>query len=273
MDLRSLKNLAALAVPLALGGPLAACRKPAPREQPALLVAAAADLAVAFTEVGAAFEKASGQKVAFTFGSTGLLARQIEEGAPFRVFAAADASFVDAAVAKGACLGETKAFYARGRLVLFTPKGTRPPSSLADLADARFGRIAIANPEHAPYGVAAREALERAGVLERVAGKLVYGENVRQALQFASSGNADVAIVALSLAASAGGELVPVDPALHRPIDQAIVVCRGPGPDASLEAGARRFAAFVASSEARSILARHGFSAPSSASPRGPAPE
>jgi molybdate transport system substrate-binding protein len=252
---------AALLVPLALAAASGGCEK---RAAPATLaVAAAADLTVAFGEIGPAFERATGQPVAFSFGSTGLLAKQIEEGAPFRVFAAASVAFVDRVVDKGACLGETKAVYARGALAIFRGAGSRvKAATLADLAAPAVDRIAIANPEHAPYGAAAVDALRRAGLYDAVKGKLVFGENVRQALQFAATGNATVALVARSLEGTSPGEFTPVDPALHAPIEQAIVVCKGTGPDARADGAARGFAAFVASPDGRAILARHGFLAP-----------
>ena len=252
---------AALLVPMVLATPAAGCRKPA--AEPALAVAAAADLTLAFGEVGAAFEKQTGRRVAFSFGSTGLLAKQIEEGAPFRVFAAASVAFVDRVVGKGVCLGDTKAVYARGALALYrAPAARARPTSLAELTDPAITRVAIANPEHAPYGAAAVDALRRAGLWDAVQAKLVYGENVRQALQFAATGNADVAIVARSLEGTSPGDFVPIDVALHAPIEQAIVVCKGAGADEKQDADARAFARFVASPEGRAILARHGFLEP-----------
>src|SRR5690348_14394616 len=127
-----------------------------------LKVAAASDLARAFPEVGAAFEKETGQKVTFTFQSTGLLSKQIVEGAPYDLLAAANVSYVDDILKKGVCAADTKALYARGHLGIFMRKESTvaPPRTIADLADGRFVRIAIANPEHAPYGKAAQQALE-----------------------------------------------------------------------------------------------------------------
>src|SRR5262249_23213427 len=151
-----------------------------------------------------------------------LLAKQLDQGAPFDVFAAANVSFVDQVVKSGACDGGSKAMYARGRLVVWTRSGAgaAPPRSLADLADSRFAHVAIANPEHAPYGRAAEDALGRSGALDAVKPKLVFGENVQQALELAQTGNADAAIVALSLTiARNDGVSLPVDPTLHAPID------------------------------------------------------
>jgi molybdate transport system substrate-binding protein len=241
-----------------------------------LRVAAAADLAFAFKDVGEAFTRKTGTQVTFSFGSTGLLEKQIEEGAPFDVFAAANVSFADAAVSAGACLADSKSLYARGRIVLWSRAGP-PPASLASLKDSGVAKIAIANPEHAPYGKAAQQALERAGIWADVKSKLVYGENVQETLQFAQSGNADVAIVALSLATVSKGAFTPIDAAGYDPIDQAMVVCKGErGRGAHLDK-ARAFTAFVASDEARSIMRRYGFLMPgeapaAAASSSAPAP-
>lgn len=258
---RRLAALGVLFAALALAVLAVGCKRkesPEPSAAP-LRIAAAADLALAFEEVGKAFEAKTGRRTIVTFGSTGLLAKQIAEGAPFDVFAAANVSFVDELVQKGAALGDTKALYARGRIVIWTrAEAASPPASLADLADARFRKIAIANPEHAPYGRAAEQALAKAGILGAVKERLVYGENVRQALQFAQTGNVDAAIVALSLAIPSGGRYVPVDDALHAPLDQALVVCARSGD----VAGARAFAAFVNNPEGRAIMRRFGFLLP-----------
>ena len=225
-----------------------------------LRVAAAADLARAFEEVGAAFEKATGKKTTFSFGSTGLLSKQIQEGAPFDVFAAANVSYVDDLIKKGSVVADTKALYARGRIVLWTEKAgdKAPPKALGELTDARFTKIAIANPEHAPYGKAAQQALEKASLWETVKPKLVYGENVQQTLQFAQTGNADAAIVALSLAVGSDGDYLTIEEALHEPIDQALAVCEG----SKQKDQAKAFATYVNSKEGREILRRFGFLLP-----------
>jgi molybdate transport system substrate-binding protein len=239
----------------------AAChRRPGQAHAAEIAVAGAADLAFAFPELAAAFERDTGIRVIFTFGSTGQLAKQIVEGAPYDVFAAANVSYVDQVVREHACDGDTEALYARGRIAMWSKRGlVAPPTSLADLADPRFAKIAIANPEHAPYGKAAREALQRAGVWDAIAPRVVYGENVQQTLQFASSGNAEVALVALSLAlATPDGVYVAIDPDAHAPLEQALVVCRR-GRDRS---GALAFARYVNSPAGRAIMQRHGFLLP-----------
>lgn len=245
---------------------VSSCQSPAPppdakKTRAEVLVAAAADLSVAFAEMGKLFEARTGQKVTFSFGASGALAKQLSEGAPFDMFAAANASFVDKAVHAGACDGGTKALYARGHLVVWT-KAEGPGQqglslrTLADLQHESVKKIAIANPEHAPYGKAAREALTRAGLWPALASKIVQAENVRQALQFAQTGNADVAIVALSLVAKdRTGTSLAVDPGLHGAIEQTLVVCRH-GKNA---AGGREFAKLVASSDGQALLERYGF--------------
>jgi molybdate transport system substrate-binding protein len=226
-----------------------------------LRIAAAADLALAFKEVGDGFEKKMGKHVEFSFGSTGLLAKQLSEGAPFDVFAAANVSFVDEVVRDGACLGETRALYARGRIVLWSKDPQQLPKDLGDLKDPKYAKIAIANPEHAPYGKAAREAMTKAAVWDTVHPRMVYGENVQQTLMFARSGNADVAVVALSLAVSSPGNFVPIDASLHEPLDQALVVCKG-GSKGLKANEARSFIEYVNSDAGRTIMRKYGFLLP-----------
>jgi molybdate transport system substrate-binding protein len=231
-----------------------------------LRVAAAADLAFAFKEVGLEFEKWSGKHVDFTFGSTGLLAKQIQEGAPYDIFAAANVSFVDEVVSAGACVPETKQLYAKGRIVLWSKDKEALPKSLEDLRDPKYAKIAIANPEHAPYGRAARQAMTRSGVWASAEARAVYGENVQQTLSFAQSGNADVAVIALSLAIASKGHYVTIDSALHDPLEQALVVCRG-GSKGLKANEARSFVEFVSSAPGRAIMRRYGFLLPGESLP------
>ncbi|HEU4734974.1 MAG TPA: molybdate ABC transporter substrate-binding protein [Kofleriaceae bacterium] len=222
-------------------------------------VAAAADLSRAFTELGAEFKSRTGITVELEFGSSGLLAKQIEQGAPFALYAAANREYVDQVVASGRCDGATAHPYARGRIVVWTPTGVVAPTRLGDLADSRFHKIAIANPEHAPYGRAARQALEKDGVWPRIADRIVLGENVQATMLYAHDHNADAAIVALSLAVvTDGGSFLPIDPTLHAPLDQAMVVC-GKGKAAK---AAQQFSEFVASKEGREVMTRYGFLLP-----------
>jgi molybdate transport system substrate-binding protein len=253
--------LASLLVAACGRGGASAAKKAEP-----LRVAAAADLSAAFVEVGQAFEKQSGKKVTFSFGSTGLLAKQIEQGAPFDVFAAANAAFVDEVVERGACFGETKRPYAKGRIVIWAKDEAHLPKSIDDLRDPRFARLALANPDHAPYGKAAEQALTKAGIWSAVRPRAVFGENVQQTFMFGQTGNADVAIVALSLAIGAGGAYVPIDPALHEPLDQQMVLCKA-GPGGGKPNEGRAFMDFVSSDAGRAIMKRYGFLLPGESAP------
>ncbi len=238
---------------------LASCSSEKQAAKPEIIVAAASDLGPAFEELGRLFEQKTGTKVIFSFGSTGQLADQIEHGAPVDLFAAANVSFVERLNKKGLIFPDSLALYARGRIALWTRKdSTLRIESVKDLAGDDVRRIAIANPEHAPYGVAAREALESGEVYERVKSRLVFGENVRQALQFAETGNADVAIAALSLSMLSDGKWVIVPDELHRPLDQALAVLRR----TEREREARQFASFINEPEGRACMRKYGFILP-----------
>jgi molybdate transport system substrate-binding protein len=250
----------ALLLCVAVSLPAACTGEPKSATPAPVRVAAAADLALAFEELGRDFERQTGRPVTFSFGSTGLLAQQLRAGAPFDVFAAANVSFVDDVVAAGACDGATKAPYARGRIAVWTRRGSvAPPAAFEELADRRFTRIAIANPEHAPYGQAARQALQQARLFGTVESRLVFGENVRQALQLAETGNVEAAIVALALVVGDhDNPWLLVDERMHRPIDQALVVCV----NGRSREGGRSFARFVNAAPGRAVMRRYGFLLP-----------
>lgn len=235
------------------------CSRDGPSAQPEIFVAAASDLSSAFEHLGRDFERETGIKATFSFGSTGTLAKQIENGAPMDLFASANLEFVEALERQGLIVSDTKALYGRGRLTVWR----RADSNLVverieDLAQPEVARIAIAQPEHAPYGKAAREALESAGIWKAVEPKLVYGENVRQAMQYAETGNADVAIIALSLSVPSSGRWTLIPDSLHRPLDQALAVIKG----GRSESEARRFAEFVNSASGRATMRKYGFVLP-----------
>lgn len=226
---------------------------------PAVTVYAAADLDMAFREIKLRFEKATGARVTLVMGSTGNLAKQIEHGAPADVFFAANESFIDDLLAAGAVIPQTRALYAQGRIVLATPTTSAVAvRELADLLKPEVRRVAIANPAHAPYGRAAKEALESLGVWERVKPKLVYGENIRHALQFIETGSVEAGIVALSVAGVPDVRYVPIDPKLHKPLNQvAVVVKRSARPELGLA-----FIQFLNGPEGRPIMKRYGFLLP-----------
>jgi molybdate transport system substrate-binding protein len=239
---------------------LTACASPTAAVTPGpLVVSAASSLIPAFEEIGARYEQETGRTVTFNFAASGQLAQQIDQGAPVDLFVSANTGYVQDLAAKGRVLPDTVQIYARGRLVLWT----RSDSSLnvetvEDLLKPEVRRVAIANPEHAPYGVAARQALQTAGVWEAVQPKLVLGENVRQALQYAETGNVDAALVPLSLSIDSKGKwtLVPED--LHSPIDQALGVVA----DSPRQAMARDFAAFITGPQGQAVLQDYGFMPP-----------
>lgn len=224
-----------------------------------LTVFAASDLAFAFQELVPRFEQAHGVRVTVVLGSTGNLARQIEQGAPADVFFAADESFVESLVTRQVLVGQTATRYAEGRLVLaVSTRLGMPLATLGDLRDGRVRHVAIANPRHAPYGRAAKDALERAGVWAALQPKLVYGDNVRQALQYVQSGAADAGLVALSVAQVPEVRWTLIDGRLHAPLNQAAaVVRRAASPEVGLA-----FIRFVTGAAGREILRRHGFGLP-----------
>lgn len=235
-----------------------ACRRTT-NQLPELTVAAAADLTQAFEELGREFEAANKTKVVFVFGSTGMLTRQIENGAPMDLFAAANVDYVNQLEQQGLIIPGTKALYARGRITMWTTADSALNlQTIADLRRPEVKRIAIANPDHAPYGLAAQQALQKAGMWDEVKPKLVYGENIRQTLQYAETGNVDVAIVALSLSQQSKGRWVLIPEELHQPIDQGLAVIKS----TRNEPAARAFAAFITGPRGREILAKYGFAFP-----------
>ncbi|WP_165772596.1 molybdate ABC transporter substrate-binding protein [Tepidiforma thermophila] len=226
------------------------------RSSPRLAVAAAADLRLALEALRPAIEAHCATAMTTTYGSSGQLARQISSGAPFALFLSADTSYVAEVVRSGRAAPASAAIYGRGRLAVVTRAGVPLPSSLEDLSDARYRTIAIANPDHAPYGRAAYDALRSAGILDRVEGRLVLGENVRQAVEYVDNGNADAGIVALALVIGRGADgylLVPQ--ALHEPITQAGVVIRG----TEAERTARCALQYLLDPGGQRVLATYGF--------------
>ena len=225
-------------------------------DQGELTVAAAADLTPAFEEIGRAFESTYKTKVVFMFGSTGLLTRQIENGAPVDLFAAANVTYIDQLEQKGLIVPDSKTIYARGRITLWTPGDSNLRlAGIADLARPEVQRIAIANPDHAPYGLAARQALESAGIWEQVRPKLVYGDNIRQTLQYAETGSVDVAIVALSLSVQSHGRWSLIPEELHQPLDQGLAIVK----TSHHQQPARGFIDFLRGPEGQAIMKKFGF--------------
>jgi molybdate transport system substrate-binding protein len=221
-------------------------------QQPhSLLVAAAADLQPLQSQLAAAFSRQSGLSVGFTFGASGSLAQQIEHGAPYDVYLSANELFVNRLADARLLIKDTVQVYARGRIGLWSKRsGIR---GLADLVKPEVKHVAIANPQHAPYGAAAKAALQNQGLWDKLERKIVYGENVEQTLQFAQSGNADAAIVAWSLIINKGGIRLPA--AWHPAITQT----GGVVASSKNQEAARKFMAFLTAKEGKAVLREFGF--------------
>lgn len=236
---------------------------PADRTPPApdfLDLAAASDLQDVMPALIAGFEReAPGVMVRPTFGSSGQLARQIKAGAPFDLFLSANMAYVRDLAAGRFVDPATVAPYAVGSLVLAVHRDAGSSvASLADVARPDLKRVAMADPEFAPYGLAARQALTRAGLWEQVGPKVVLAGSVRQAVQYVQAGNAEVGLVGRSTAQARGLRVVEIDPALYDPVVQGMgVVAESKHP-----ADAARFARFVLGPAGRSVLKSHGFQPP-----------
>lgn len=228
-------------------------------------IAAASDLQFALEALRTQFHLESGKSIQVVYGSSGNFYRQIREGAPFQMFLSADETYVTQLAEAGLTQDEGE-LYGLGRIVIMTPHGSslKADAQLQDLgaalASGRIARFAIANPEHAPYGERAEEALRHAGLWDALQGKLILGENVSQAAQFATSGNAQGGIIAYSLAlspqVSALGEFALIPQQWHRPLRQRMVLMK------SADAQVRDFYAYLRSAPARAILQRYGFALP-----------
>ena len=225
-------------------------------------VAAAADLKFAMDEIITTFKAANpGDEVSVTYGSSGTFNTQIQQGAPFDMFFSADISFPRELIKAGLATGDVKP-YAVGRIVLWSASQDATKMTLASLVDPKITRIAIANPKHAPYGKRAEEALRASGLWEKLESKFVYGENIAQTAQFALTGNAQVGIIALSLAlnselANKGGYWLIPD-TLHAPLEQGFVITK----QAANKALAKRFAQYMSGKPARAVMTKYGFVLP-----------
>ena len=225
----------------------------------AITVFAASDLGPPFKRIVAEYERRTGTAITLVLGSTGTLTQQIRNGAPADVFFAANEEYVRQLAAESLTIESTRCLYARGLLALVTLKRTNHGVvALDDLANSRVKRIAMANPAHAPYGMAARQALETTGLWRIVEPKLVYGENVQQAVQFVRSGSVDAGIVARSVADSPDLRWHLIDERLHRPLNQAaVVLARTKEAAASLA-----FIEFVNGPDGRPVMRQFGFVPP-----------
>jgi molybdate transport system substrate-binding protein len=229
-----------------------------------LTVAAASDLQYALQEVAARFEKQTGNTVRLTFGSSGNFFAQISNGAPFDVFLSADAQYPRKLVEQGAAEKTSLQVYGIGKLVLWAPSGSKfdVDRGVKGLVDASVQKIAIANPQHAPYGRAAVAAMKHEGVYDQVAARLVMGENISQTMHFIESGNVDVGFVALSLAvapaARGRGRFWTIPQEFYPKIEQAAVVVSR----SSKKKTAAVFLAFLNEPEIVEVMKTYGFERP-----------
>jgi molybdate transport system substrate-binding protein len=229
-----------------------------------IVVAAAADLSSVFPEVVARFEKETGKKVKMNFGSSGQFLLQIENGAPFDLFFSADVQYPQRLESEGLAQPGSIYKYAVGKLVLYVPNGStvNPAQGPRALLLPEVRKIAIANPQHAPYGRAAVEALRNEGLYDALQGKLVMGENISQAAQFVQSGNADAGILALSLALSpamnSAGRYAELPVSDYTPLEQAAVILKS----SKDKTTAALFLDYLRRPEIASLLARYGFALP-----------
>ena len=231
-----------------------------PSTIPKLRIAAAADLTLAFKEIATQFEQETKILTEITFGSTGTTAMQIENGAPYDVFAAADVAYIDGLNKKGLIIADTQQLYGQGRIGIATLKGSNLSiKDLQDLADnPMVKKIAIAEPSHAPYGKAAKQALEYRNLWVKVERKMVYGQNIQDTLSTLKSGNVDAAIIALSIVKPDEVDFTLIDGSWHAPLNQTMAILK----TTKQEENARKFVAYVNGEKGRVVMKKYGFLLP-----------
>jgi molybdate transport system substrate-binding protein len=229
-----------------------------------LRVAAASDLQFAMKDLAGQYERQSGKKVEVSYGSSGNFRAQIENGAPFDVFFSADAQYPEQLVKAEVADAQTLFTYAQGHLVIWAAPGANlhlEEKGFEALKDPRVVKIAIANPEHAPYGRAAVAALQKVGLYDQLKSKLVLGENISQTAQFVQSGSAQAGLIAMSLTyaeSMKGGDSWEIPADDYPPILQKAVVVNA----SQNKSAAKAFLAYVKSEEGRQILSKYGLSSP-----------
>jgi molybdate transport system substrate-binding protein len=237
---------------------LAGCQ-PGPRAKPEVTIAAAANLTSVFDQIGPAFEAKTGIHPIFSFASTAQLTRQIENSAPFDVFAAADAEHVSTLDREGLLLSGSGVLYAIGVLAVWIPPTSQANvNQLDDLTSPAVRVIAVAKPDLSPYGLASVDTLKRLGIWDQVKSKVVYAENINMAKQFGTSGNADAVFTAYSLVLHESGKMIRVESSLHQPIEQTLGIVA----KSTHQQAARDFAAFLITGGGKDILRSYGYEAP-----------
>lgn len=257
------KNISIMSMGILLAGLLsssAAVAQPNPSE---LTVAAAADLGSALKDISDLYEHKTGVRLKLSFGSSGMLTQEIQNGAPFDVFLSADMDYPRQLVSSGDANARSLTQYARGKLVVWVPPDSRldmEGKGMSVLLDPTVKKIAIANPQHAPYGRAAVAALKHAELYDHLKDRLVLGENVSQAAQFVESGNAQAGFVALAHARAPGmagkGKYWEVPAEDYPPIEQGVVILS----HSPHQREAEDFIRYLESPEAAAVLQKYGFS-------------
>jgi molybdate transport system substrate-binding protein len=251
--------LVLMASGIVAGGVFVGCDRSQADALPEIRVAAASDLYAAMPELAEAFEASEGVRVVPILGSSGQLARQVEQGAPYHVFLSANRDYVRRLSDSGAVEPDSVRPYARGPLVLaFARSSPEVGSGLDALTDPSIRSIALANPDHAPYGMAARQALQNAGLWDALEPKIVFGQSIQNAAQFVRSGQAEAGLIARSLVPDPSIRWEPVPPDLHDPIDQYLGIVA----ERDRRASARAFCDFLVSDRGQAILRRFGFEPP-----------
>jgi molybdate transport system substrate-binding protein len=226
-----------------------------------ITVAAASDLQFAMQDIGEQFQKATGKSVKLVYGSSGNFFQQLQNGAPFDMFFSANLDYAKKLEAAGLTVPGSYYQYARGKIVIWVAKDSALDlsSGLQSLLNPKIGKIAVANPQHAPYGQAAVAAMQKEGIYDKVKDKLVLGENISQTLSFVVSGSADVGIVALSLALSPNmrdkGRYAEIPTNDYPPIEQACVILTS----SKNQETAQQFLSFVKTPAIRETFRRYGF--------------
>lgn len=229
-----------------------------------ITIAAAADLQFAMQDVAAGFQKATGKEVKLIYGSSGNFFQQIQNGAPFDMFFSANLDYAKTLEASGLTAPGSYYQYAKGKIVVWVPNGSKIniTSGLKSLLDPAVKKIAVANPQHAPYGQAAVAAMQSEGIYDKVKDKMVIGENISQTASFVLSGSADVGVVAMSLALSPNmkgkGSYTEIPAAEYPPIQQACVILNS----SKDQETAKQFLSYIKSAIVADALKRYGFDVP-----------
>jgi molybdate transport system substrate-binding protein len=235
------------------------CRQDRPK--PTITVAAAANLTDVFEQLGPKFEAQTGIHPVFSFASTAQLTRQIENAAPFDVFAAADSDHLAELDRQGLLVSGSRNVYARGVLALWIPASSKAVANrIEDLTLPAVRVVAIAKPDLAPYGQASIDTLQRLGIWEQVQTKVVYAENISMAKQYGKSNNADAVFTAYSLVLHESGKIIRVDESLHQPLNQELGILA----KSTHQDDARKFVSFLLTGAGKSILAGSGYQQPAS---------